>query len=172
MYCKNCGEKLEIKNQRFCPYCGNKVQITYEASQMEAIGHRNDSMPISPPVYQNIGQKSIMKGTSGPYSKKCLGFGIVSVVILTITFNIGSTAVLEPIISYIFSLRRIFIGITIAHVIGIMFGIASRIYYGKAEEMEPLSSILKAGKIIGLIGIILNAVLMLIAILMAGITTY
>ncbi|MFW9900691.1 MAG: hypothetical protein ACFFDY_05320 [Candidatus Thorarchaeota archaeon] len=172
MYCKNCGEKLEIKNQRFCPYCGNKVQITYEASQVDAIGHQNDSMPISPPVYQNIGQKSIMKETPGSYSKKCLGFGIVSLVILTITFNIGSTAVLDPIISYIFPLIRVFIGLTIAHVIGIIFGIVSRIYYRKAEEMEPLSSILKAGKIIGIIGIIFNAILMLIAILMAGITAF
>ncbi|MFX1567022.1 MAG: hypothetical protein ACFFCV_01495 [Promethearchaeota archaeon] len=170
MYCKNCGQKLEFENQRFCQYCGNKVQRAYGPSQLETTGDRNDSIPISPPVYQIIGQKSKMKGSAGSYSKKSLGFGIVSIVILSITFDIGSTAVLDPIFSYIFLLRRVFIGLIIAHVIGIMFGIASRIFYRKAEEMESLSSILKAGKIIGLIGITFNTILLLIATLMAGIT--
>ena len=172
MYCKNCGQKLEFENQRFCQYCGNIVQKTYRSSQMEIIGDRNDSMPISPPVYQSIGQKSIMKGSASSYSKKSLGFGIVSLVILTITFNIGSTAILDPIFSYIFPLRRLFIGLTIAHVIGIMFGIVSRVFYRKAEEMEPLSTILKVGKILGLIGLIFNAILLIIAILMTGILVY
>jgi hypothetical protein len=170
MYCKNCGEKLEIKNQRFCQYCGKKVQPRYNASQIKPIGDLNDSISVSPPVYQSIGKKSTVKGRAGSYSKKTLGFGIVSLVILTVTFNIGSTAVLDPILSYIIPLRRVFIGLTIAHVVGIIFGIASRLYYGKAEEMEPLSTILKAGNVIGLIGTIFNAILMIIAIIMAGIS--
>ncbi len=166
MYCQNCGEKLEIKNQRFCQNCGNKIQIISETPQLGIEDDQYKITPASPPVYQIIEQKSVKKGSTSSNSKICLGFGIISLVIATFAFNFGTTILMNPVISYYFLMRRVLIGLTIVNILGIIFGIISKLYSEKAKEMEPESSILKAGNIIGFIGIIFNAILVVIAILM------
>ncbi|MFW9972960.1 MAG: hypothetical protein ACFFDF_22435, partial [Candidatus Odinarchaeota archaeon] len=87
-----------------------------------------------------------------------LGFGIVSLIIGLISFNVGSSFVGFP---YPFYFSRVFIGLAIVHVVGLIFGIASRTSSSTAKATEPESSILKAGNVIGIIGLILNSILLI-----------
>jgi hypothetical protein len=165
MYCKKCGSELEIKNQRFCQTCGTEIRSYRNNSQLDPIRTPNRTLSTPLPHYQNINQSYINKRSHGPYSKRCLGFGIASLAFAVISFNIGTSLILDDMFNY-FRQDRIFMGLTIAHIIGIIFGIINRLSYNRAISMESESSILKAGNILGILGILLNSILMLIAIFM------
>ncbi|MFX1591348.1 MAG: zinc-ribbon domain-containing protein [Promethearchaeota archaeon] len=163
MYCKNCGAKLELENQRFCQNCGSEIKTAIKTTQTRSKIEEYKTTPTSPsfPEYHTLKKE----GGSGPYSKRCLGFGIVSLIIALTTFDIGTTILTE--LFYYIIMRRVFIGLTVAHVVGLIFGIISRVSGGKAKVLEPESSILKAGNVLGVIGIVFNSILMIIAIVMS-----
>ncbi|MFX1280675.1 MAG: zinc-ribbon domain-containing protein [Promethearchaeota archaeon] len=163
MYCKNCGSELEIDNQRFCQNCGREIRSISYSSQLSPIRDPYKPLSTTPPQYQSISHTQIKKENYNPYSKRCLGFGIVCLVIGIISFNIGSSIVLDSSYYYTPS-SRIFMGLTIAHAIGIIFAIFNRISYINAKKLEAESSILKAGNILGILGFIINTILIIIAI--------
>ncbi|MFX1390376.1 MAG: zinc-ribbon domain-containing protein [Promethearchaeota archaeon] len=166
MYCKNCGAELELENQRYCQNCGSEIQYSTSSSQTSSIRDPYKPMSVSPPQYEILETKKPKKDKPGSYTKACLGFGVVGLVIAIISFNIGSTIIMDPYFYY-YSFRRLFIGLIVAHIIGLIFGIISRINYGKAEEREPESSILRAGNITSILGLIFNSILLLIATVLA-----
>ena len=163
MYCKNCGAELEIENQRFCQNCGREIRKSSNTSHLSPVRDPYKPLSISPPQYQNISYSRIKKESYNPYSNRCLGFGIVCLVIGIISFNIGSSIALDSSYYYIPS-SKIFMGLTIAHAIGIIFAIFNRISYMNAKKLEAESSILKAGNILGILGFIINTILIIIAI--------
>ncbi|MBY8989629.1 MAG: zinc-ribbon domain-containing protein [Candidatus Lokiarchaeota archaeon] len=158
MYCKKCGSELEIENQRFCQICGTEIRSYHVNSQQSLIRDSNKSSSTPPPHYQDISKRS-----GGPYAKRCLGFGIISLLVAVISFNIGSSIIWDN-LYYSYPRDGVLIGLIIARIIGILFGIFNRLSYNRAISVEPESSILKAGNILGILGILFNSVLMLIAI--------
>jgi hypothetical protein len=165
MYCKKCGSELEIENQRFCQICGTEIRRYHNNSQLGSMRDPNKSSSAPPPQYQDIRQPHINKRSGGPYSKRCLGFGIVSLIVAIISFNIGSSLILDNTYFYIQE-GIVFIGLTIARIIGLIFGVVNRLSYSKAISMETESSILKAGNILGILGISFNSLLILISLFM------
>ncbi|MFX0029026.1 MAG: hypothetical protein ACFE8B_07445 [Candidatus Hermodarchaeota archaeon] len=163
MYCKNCGTELEIENQRFCQICGSEIRRSSNSSQLSPIRDPYKPLSTPPPQYRNIEYSQIKKESHNPYSKRCLGFGIVCLAIGVMSFNIGSSLVLDNLYYYIPS-SRVFMGLTIAHAIGLIFAIFNRISYIHAKNQEAYSSILKAGNILGILGFMINAILIIIAI--------
>jgi len=169
MFCPNCGEKLGIESQNYCQNCGSEIlekSQTFQAKSQTLQTkygldqERTTSSAIPVTQYPTNVKR---EGEPGSYSKICLGFGIVSLVIGVISFNFGSSFVLNSIyLNYIF-VRRVFIGLSVVHIVGIIFGIVSKVNGGKAKGLEPESSILKAGSTMGVIGIIINSLLISIA---------
>jgi hypothetical protein len=166
MYCQNCGAKLEMENQRFCQNCGSEIVPEIPQKTFDMDKNIPTTKPIPIPQYT----ATIKKGDEpGAYSKRCLGFGIVSLVIGVITLNIGSTFITMPFPYFYFGISRIFIGLAIVHVAGIIFGILSRVNSEKARELEPETSILKAGRGLGIAGLIINIILLFAAIVLIAI---
>ena len=165
MFCKKCGSELEIENQRFCQICGTEIRSYHSTSQLGSIRDSYEPLSTPPPHYQDISHTHINKRSGGPYSKRCLVFGIISLLFAVISFNIGSSILWDSIYSP-FPRDRVIIGLTIARIIGILFGIINRLSYNRAISVEPESSILKAGNILGILGILSNSILMLIGIFM------
>jgi hypothetical protein len=165
MLCQNCGAELEMENQRFCQNCGSEILDTHKTSQvttkMDQDKIKTNSIPI--PQYSTSIKKEEQPGS---YSKRCLGFGIVSLIIGIITFNIGSTLITTPFPYIYFPMGRIFIGLAIVHIAGIIFGVLSRINSGKAKESEPETTILKAGSGLGIAGLVINSILLVVAIVL------
>ncbi|MFX1378863.1 MAG: zinc-ribbon domain-containing protein [Promethearchaeota archaeon] len=157
MFCQNCGEKLEMENQRFCQNCGSEI-INISTPPTTTFGMDQEVKPTKPIPVPQYPSKFTLAGKVGPYSKRALGFGIVSLIIGVISFNVGTTFIGYP---YPFYFARIFIGLAIVHVVGIIFGIVSRVSSGKAKALEPESSILKAGIALGIIGLIINSILLI-----------
>ncbi len=163
MFCIKCGEKLIEPNQRFCQNCGNEIPTTFKAPQLRT---ERDQYISKTSLQSTRGgtnflvsqQKSVkIKGRPGPNSKMCLGFGIASSVIplCAIIFNF----------SYIFIRVLFSVGfwtvITIFMVIyavGLTFGILSRKNSAQAGKTEPLNNVEKVGSILGIIGLIANAI--------------
>lgn len=155
MSCRNCGETLEYLNQKFCQNCGS--EIPPDISQLKHISpSTSEDLKI-----QVKTQMSIQKQGSGPYSKKCLGFGIVSLILAIITFNIGSSLLSGPILFYFIPLLRIFIVFLFLHILGLIFGSLSRKSYNKAKKGEFLNTALKAGNTIGILAFFFNIILLI-----------
>ncbi|MHA2280473.1 MAG: zinc-ribbon domain-containing protein [Promethearchaeota archaeon] len=165
MFCPNCGAQLEIANQNFCQKCGSEIPGFSKSSELE---QRSSPSPDNRNVHQ-LQQKSVKISDSRPLSKRCLGFGIVSLIIAVITFNIGSTFMPGVVIFYFVSMQYLFISVGIFHLVGILIGIVSRNYSKQAKSSEPQNTALKAGSILGLIGLILNIILMIAAFSLAAV---
>ncbi|MFW9818164.1 MAG: zinc ribbon domain-containing protein [Candidatus Thorarchaeota archaeon] len=162
MFCQNCGAELEMENQRFCQNCGSEILDVSEPPKttfgVQPVSTptipTTPSTPIPVPRYPS---KFKAEGEPGKYSKIALGFGIVSLIIGLFTLQFG----------YSFSglyFPRLYTGLVIARVIGIIFGIVSVANSNKAYGLEPETSILKAGKGLGIAGLIINAIFLVFAI--------
>ena len=168
MYCHNCGTELTQQNQKFCVNCGIKLGFTSGAPQIRT---------------ESIIQKKQVKieEQPGPYSIKCLVFGIISVVIVIFTYYFGSGAVeyiffqsmyqdfypvyqTEDILRILMVLIIIFI---IIHSVGIIFGILSRVNSANARKSEPVNTVEKIGSIFGILGLIGNAIILIVSIIVA-----
>ncbi len=160
MFCQTCGEKLEMENQRFCQNCGSE-NINISETPKTTFGLDQEITPTKTIPVPQYPTKFKSGGLPGPYSKRCLGFGIVALIIGLISFNFGSSFISSYYFPY-----RIFSGLAIAHIVGIIFGIVSKVNSSKAKALEPESSILKAGTALGVIGLVINSILLVIAIIL------
>ena len=166
MFCKNCGEKLESQNQKFCASCGSEISNTPaapqtpQAPQLKAEQYQAPKAVRSVPVYES---KPIRVGGPGPHSKKCFAFSIVSLGLAGAGFIFGGTnffGSLNPYSPYPLVFSGIFgliIG-TILNVTGLIFGILSRTNSSKAGKHEPINTLEKSGSVFAVFGIVLNSI--------------
>jgi len=163
MFCPNCGKKVEIPNQKFCLNCGSELPIIPEIMS-----------PISSPqiTQKDVGvQVSERKPVQirGPHSKRTLGFGIASLVLAVTLFDIGFSLVPIPSLDVFIRIVSIaFIVFGIMHIVGVILGIVSKINNQQARKLEPVNNFIKVGNVLGIIGIILNSILMVISFVFVG----
>ncbi len=163
MFCPHCGKKIEIPNQRFCQNCGSEFPIVSESLQSKSspqVTQRNINV-------QFMERKPVI--IKGPYSKRTLGFGIASLIVAVTLFNIGTSFI--TILSYSFFVRFVSIVFTvfgIIHIVGLILGIISKINNQQARKLESINTFIKAGNVLGIIGIIVNTILMVISFAIVG----
>lgn len=165
MSCPNCGAKLEIANQRFCQDCGKRLPDQSDSSEIT----EKYSTPQETREFNQLPLKPTRLPSSRPLSKVSLGLGIVSVIIATTIFNLGTSFFIEPYffplsVNYILS---IFFGIL--NIAGTVFGIFSKIFNIRAKRIELLNTAMKAGNILGILGTIFNATLTVASFVLARI---
>ena len=152
MYCTNCGVKLDGQ-QKFCPTCGAEL---LEGSEVQSTSYA--TVPVQ--------SMQIIDGTPGLDSKKCLGFSIPSVAMAVATLVIAGLLRLFFLLGMPLPLFIIgvIIGIII-NIVGLTFGIISRINGYKATKSEPKNAIVTVGSIFAILGIIGNAILIIVALI-------
>ncbi|MFX0075472.1 MAG: hypothetical protein ACFE96_08525 [Candidatus Hermodarchaeota archaeon] len=159
MSCPNCGAKLELPSQRFCQDCGTNLANLPDSSRIT----QKPLISQETRDYQRLQQKRLKPSSSRPLSKTSLGLGIVSVIIAVTTFNFGSSFFIEPYLLPL-SLREVLILIFgILNIIGLVFGIISKITNIQAKRIETINVAMKAGSILGFVGTILNTLLAIVA---------
>ena len=162
MFCTNCGQKLKDPNQRFCQNCGSEIQTPSEASIIPPI-----------PAYTDFAatpQKPFKERRPGPHSKKCLAFSITSIamaVAMLVTANILRLFYILGIPLPLFIIG-VMIGFII-NIVGLMFGIFSRINGKEATKSEPKNAVETVGSIFAIFGIIGNAILIIVALIILAI---
>ena len=181
MFCPNCGSKLTKPNQSFCSICGRKIEDTLEITQLRTEIPRqvstNKSQSTLESTYLPISQqKSVIKeGRPGPYSKKCFGFALASIGLAIAGLSVGSGSMMFSMISRFGNALNGFgfvPGLIIAIVlntIGLIFGIISRVNSSKARELEPVNTLEKIGSVFAIFGIITNAILIALGLIIAPI---
>ena len=171
MFCPNCGEKVEDLNQKFCAYCGSKIEVPPEVTNVAPTTNQH-TQPESLPSYLPISDiapqpKPITSNKPDIYSKRCLGFSIAALII-------GGIALFVGFIQAIFSLftpyyvSYTFIGwiiVIIMHITGLIFGITSRANNSNAKHLEPPNTIRQVGSVFGVLAIILNSILLAVSLL-------
>jgi len=172
MFCQNCGEKMESKDQKFCASCGSEISDTPVAPQEPPLKaeEKQVSSPVkSAPVYQS---KPINVGGPGPHSKKTLAFAIVSLVLGGVGFALGGTyfmRLFSPFYYYSpfysFGPVALIIG-GILNVTGLIFGILSRTNCSKARKFEPVNTLEKVGSVFAIFGIIINSIPVVVLLVM------
>ena len=146
MFCKNCGVELKYPNQQYCIYCGRKLAApSVSVTRQEPVKRRR--------------------------STKCLVYAIISINIAPAAMMLGSTSFsISMLVLYQFSRFPIMIiGIilaTLLNLVGLTLGISSRINRGKARKSGLQDSALKAGSPLGLVGVIGNAILIIIGVIL------
>jgi len=165
MFCQNCGEKLESKDQKFCASCGSVTSSTPgapQAPQLKAEEKQVTSPVKSVPAYES---KTINVGGPGPHTKKCFAFSIVSLALAGVGFAFGGSTVFRLISPFYYyyppSYSLGFIGLivgAILNVTGLIFGILSRTNCSKARKFEPVNTLEKIGSVFGVFGIVLNSI--------------
>jgi len=169
MYCPNCGEYLRDPNQRFCHNCGSNLSNNSEVFQItsEKDQYTQTTLKPSKQVYTDvpdIQQKPVVKGRVGTHSKKCLGFSITSIGIAAVGLYLGFIIFMFSRI-WIFNpsiTRRIIWWTVIAsiHLVGLAFGSSSRTHSKHAKNLEPVNTVEKVGSVLGIVGVIINAIAM------------
>ena len=173
MFCLNCGEKMESKDQKFCASCGSEISDTPGAPQappLKAEESQVSSPAKSVPVYES---KAIKVGGPGPHSKKTLAFAIVSLVLAAVGFVFGGSTFIRIInpyyyyYSYYFPFALILLIVAIIlNVTGLIFGILSRTNCSKARKTEPVNTMEKVGSVFGIFGIIINSIPVVVILVM------
>ncbi|TFF90986.1 MAG: zinc ribbon domain-containing protein [Promethearchaeota archaeon] len=180
MFCPNCGSPILKLNQRFCHICGinlsmvfNRPQLRTERSQDGAIA-KSQLTPAYPgfPSNQQIQVKTNKVDSN---SKKCFVFALISLIIAIFSVFSGG-AILFIIFLFTmtsrntFGLRLIgFIVTLLINSVGLTLGIFSRVYNTKAGKSNLSNSIKKVGSVFGIIGIIFNTILLIVALIIMGI---
>ncbi|KKN24754.1 hypothetical protein LCGC14_0891600 [marine sediment metagenome] len=188
MFCPSCGEKLTDPDQAFCSKCGSEIGAPLEPPQKTS-----QSPPVSTyiPISQQISTKTSQpppestsvqvyqpksvkkeKGGPGPYSIKCLIFALISIGLSISGLVIGSSSMISsimPMMGIAFGfLPRLILAIVL-NIIGLIFGIISRVNSSKAGELEPVNTVEKIGSILAIFGIIINAIAIALALIIAPI---
>ncbi|MFX0104559.1 MAG: zinc-ribbon domain-containing protein [Candidatus Hodarchaeota archaeon] len=168
MFCPNCGEKLTEADQRFCHNCGSEILTTSDAPQIRTEQYQRPSTTSVPlEAYAVKTQPKPQMGEVGKYSKMCLGFALVSIGIGIITLIAGGALIIYTLIPYFYlpTVSPTMIGVILMHVAGLIFGILSKVNSGKASRMEPYNNVERAGSVLGIFGIVINAIAMVLVLI-------
>ncbi len=166
MFCANCGEKLNVTNQRFCHNCGTETIATAKAINYKT--QRIQSV-TAPKIHYTlpIQQRQMQMGRPGKYSKLCLWLALASIVIGIGTLIVGYNSYRLFYWPYSNFIVRLVVSIVllILRVGGLTMGILSRVNSSKAETFEPYNDVEKAGSILAVMGIIINAIGLFLSVL-------
>ncbi|MBY9017948.1 MAG: zinc ribbon domain-containing protein [Candidatus Lokiarchaeota archaeon] len=164
MFCPNCGEKIESPNQNFCTSCGSEFQSTLTPEVSKAYQPITEKPQVpspvrSVPVYES---KSIKVGGPGPHSKRCFAFALIAIAFFIVGLIFGFTIVLRILMPvylypYLPGGPVLWSVAFVLHIVGLVFGIISRVNSGNAGRYEPSNALEKVGSVFGVFGIILNA---------------
>ncbi|KKN32630.1 hypothetical protein LCGC14_0811810 [marine sediment metagenome] len=161
MFSLNYGEKLAEPNQKFYSKYGSEAPL--ETPQLRTERSRQlstNTSQYSPEfIYLPISRQMSVKREEGPYSKKCLGFGIASLIIVLISFAFLFNHF------FFISFLIFFFTQTILNIVGLTFGILSKVNSKKAGKLESLNPAERTGSAFAIIGIVINAILIIIRLL-------
>ncbi|MFX1273890.1 MAG: hypothetical protein ACFFBP_02925 [Promethearchaeota archaeon] len=163
MFCDKCGTKFIELDQKFCQKCGaitKTTATTYQSGSQLTVMSTQSSSQI-PKQVSGYQQKRSIPGKIGIHSKRSLAFGITSfgscsfvvydlMYPFTIVTPMYMSSSIRNLISIIFS-----IALLVLLVMGLVFGILARSNGNKAELFESSNRTQKAGKVMGLLGIIM-----------------
>ncbi len=181
MFCPNCGSEFIESNQLFCMKCGSKIEATLEIPEIRTKIPEKISINTSNSTLESIylpisQQKSARKeGRPGPYSKKCFGFALVSIGLAIAGLSVGSGSMMLSMMPGIGNVLNGFgfvPGLIVAialNITGLIFGILSRVNSSKARELESVNTLEKIGSVFAIFGIISNAILIAVALIIAPI---
>ncbi len=168
MFCPSCGSELREGNQKYCHCCGtNLLNATEDTQLYTRISQKTPKkIPKSTIEYSTvpeINKKQIKpKGGIGAHSKRCLAFAIVSLACAGVASVLGTS--LNFFFNWFFDgnsrilLIPRFIPMTSIYIVGLIFGILSRTNSSKAGLKESKNNVEKVGSILGILGIISNAI--------------
>lgn len=148
---------MEIENQRYCQFCGSEILHISETPQAPIRMTQNTAITGSIPIPQ-YGPDAKKWGPPGSKSKMSLVFGLISLIIMIISLFIGFTLRMMSMMDPYSTTRRIYPGLIVTRVIGIIFGILSITISGNAKGLEPENAILKIGNALGIIGLVTNII--------------
>ncbi len=179
MFCPSCGTEITDPNQAFCSTCGSEIGAPLEKPQLrtespkQVSTNKSQSSPVS--TYLPVSQQKPVKkeGQPGPYSKKCLIFAVASIGLAIAGLAVGSGSMISSFMPmmggiYFGFLARIIIAIVL-NIIGLIFGIISRVNSKRAGELEPVNTVEKIGSILAIFGIIINAIAIALGLIIAPI---
>ena len=159
MYCSHCGEKLIDKTQKFCQNCGAEVLTMSKTSNYKSERIQREAAPkiYNAPVKQPL---QLQRGPPGKYSKLCLNQALISIFIGILSLIIGYNYFrflywlhYNYIISLIVSLA-----ILLSRIGGLILGVFSKVNSSDAQNFEPFNDTEKAGSILAIFGMIINAI--------------
>ena len=181
MFCHECGEELELLNQRFCHNCGSKIAIKIKSPK---VSKTSDDEPTLENINLIDEQKKIVKQQEGDisYAKKCLGYSLTSII----TAGFGIYLLMFIVIFHFVNLNtsppvfftanfpfEVFAIINVGiHVIGLIFGFKSKVIHKKAEIFEPKRTAQKIGGVLGIFAIIANIIGIIVSIIFIPIMYY
>ena len=162
MFCPNCGQELKDPNQRFCQNCGSEIQHTSGVPRSHQTPGYTD--------YPATQQKPVKEGRPGAHSKKCLAFSIPSIGMAVAMLAIAGLLRLFYLLGMPLPLfiMGVIIGIII-NIVGLTFGVFSRINGKEATKSEPENAVETVGSIFAIFGIIGNAILIIVAVIVVAI---
>lgn len=159
MFCPHCGEKLIDSEQRFCQNCGTDILTTpktidYKPERIQRVSAPNI---IYVPVKQ---QMQLQRGLPGKSSKLCLWLGLLSILIGIISLIIGYNYYRFNYFPDYNILVRLIVAIVmlLSRVGGLTLGVLSKVNGSKAVIFEPYNDTERAGSILAVFGIIINAI--------------
>ncbi|MFX1364580.1 MAG: zinc-ribbon domain-containing protein [Promethearchaeota archaeon] len=162
MFCPECGVELIAPNQKFCHNCGTEILATSKMSDYKNQRIQNEIAPQM--YYVPIKPKiELKRGPPGKYSNMSFWFALVSLIIGLATFYVSYiiSSYFFPYYSINYNIRWhigiIFVVLSL-RAGGLILGIFSRINNSKAVKLEPYNDLEKAGSILGIFGIIINAI--------------
>ncbi|MFX1275391.1 MAG: zinc ribbon domain-containing protein [Promethearchaeota archaeon] len=161
MFCSNCGVEIKIPNQRYCYNCGTALTIISETPQLrtERTQYRSHTISQKIPGYTYIPVSKPLPDDPYRNSRYCLGFALVSIALVILGIIISG-----PIIIF----RLYIVGFIIClaiNVVGLIFGILSKLKSIKADKMEPDNAVQQVGNVFGIIGIIINVIVIVVILL-------
>ncbi|TXT65803.1 MAG: membrane protein of unknown function [Promethearchaeota archaeon] len=156
MYCPNCGNELVSKDQRFCNVCGANIKLyipdpeVIENPPKSTISpNRGISRSQYEPSYSTEQKKLVSQTGSKRFTKLCFAFGLISFIITQIS-GILSFTFLTGLIPNIISL--------LVNIVGLILAFLSRHYKKRSEAVEPVTGLRKAGSVLAIIGMVINAI--------------
>jgi len=149
MYCPNCGCQITNSTQNFCYNCGFRLSILHPTSNYTS----SYAPTYAPTQAYQIYSKKI--GPAGPFSKRSLSFGLVSISILVLAMIISINHIIHFYRSYLYIYGSV--AVIFLFIFGLMFGIFAKKFSSDAIQ-EPYNMAQNLGRIMGIYGIILNSI--------------
>lgn len=159
MYCPNCAHKLRSPNENYCHYCGINITGLFIKRDSEA----------------KKSQISITQ-VNDRFAKYCLVYALVSAAFLGIGFYLSSGLFLLWFILrldyYTLATNVTLVVIIVLNGVGLTFAVASVNHSKKVRYTDLTNTLVRIGRPIGIISIIINTITLISANIILGIHVF